>query len=75
MYTIDRTGAWRLYEPNLPSGATALGTIRRANGESGALIQFESGIYAQANAGVIRTLDQGAVTEALRTADAAGGAP
>jgi len=65
MITIDRSGPWRIYAPVLPQGAVALGTVRRSAGDTGALVRLASGVYVQANAGAIRTLDQRAVRAAL----------
>lgn len=65
-YEINQAGPWRLYSPVLPATCKPLGTIRRCLGDTGVLVQFKvTGLYAQVNAGVIRTLDQGAVTRAL----------
>lgn len=67
--SVDPGGKWRLYSPVIPASARALGTVRRSIGDVGALIQFEAtGIYAQANAGVVRTLDQSKITAALAEA-------
>lgn len=66
MYSIDPNGPWKLYTTHLPAGSTAHGTITRAEGDTGALVQCRTGIYAQVNAGVIRTLNQRAVYKALR---------
>ena len=50
----------RLYWGNmpLPSGGEIVGTVRRENGEEGALIKMSSNPvkYVQGNAGVIRNL-------------------
>jgi hypothetical protein len=63
---IDKNGPWRLYAPVLQPGAEPLGTVTRAPGDVGALVRFPAtGVYAQANAGAIRSLDQRAVAEAL----------
>lgn len=63
--TIDLHGPWSLYAGWLPQGSTALGTITRDAGDTGALVQLPNGYYAQANAGVLRTLDQRVVRRAL----------
>lgn len=64
--TVDPNGKWQLYAPTLPPGAVALGTVRRENGDEGALIRFEiTGRYAQLNAGAARTLDGRKVAAAL----------
>lgn len=67
--TVDPRGNWELYNPEpLPVGAQALGTIRRKPCFTGALLLLPSGQYVQANAGVIRTLNQGDVRAALAAA-------
>lgn len=66
MYTIDSNGPWRLYSPVLPATCEPLGTIRRALGDTGALVRFTTtGQFAQVNAGVVRSLDQAAVSRAM----------
>jgi hypothetical protein len=63
---INKNGPWRLYAPVLPPSAEPLGTVTRAPGDVGALVRFTAtGVYAQANAGAIRSLDQRAVAKAL----------
>lgn len=64
---VQLGGAWRLYWGNgpLPPGAQALGTITRGIGDTGALLRTGVGIHVQGNAGVIRTLDQRKVREAI----------
>lgn len=63
--TVDRQGSWRLYTNTLPTGAHALGTVARGIGDTGALVLTHAGIYAQCNAGALRSLDQPAVRAAL----------
>lgn len=68
--TIDPSGAWRLYATTIPSGAEVLGTVTQGP-ETGALIHYRStGLYAQLNAGAVRSLDQRKVSAAM---GAAGG--
>ena len=63
--TIDPAGAWRLYATTIPAGAEVLGTITQGP-EIGALIRYRStGLYAQLNAGAVRSLDQRKVQAAL----------
>lgn len=67
-YTITLPGKPTLYSPGLmPSGWETVGEIVR-DGEitPGALVRnAASGIYAQANSGIIRSLDQREVARAL----------
>ncbi len=66
---VDTAGHWALYAPALPPGSVALGTVRRENGDEGALVRFErTGQYAQVNAAVVRTLDGRKVAAAMGTA-------
>lgn len=65
---VDTSGNWALYAPTLPTGAVALGTVTRTDGDTGALIRFErTGQYAQVNAGAVRTLDGRKVSAAIGT--------
>jgi hypothetical protein len=56
-YTVQMGGPWRLYTNTIPAGWEMIGTIQRGM-EIGALTLSPSGIYAQINAGSVRTLDQ-----------------
>lgn len=49
-------GPWRLYTHPLP-GWQMIGTVQRGF-EIGALAKSNTGLYAQINAGAVRTLDQ-----------------
>lgn len=67
--SVDPDGNWRLYTVTLPAASVPLGTVRRANGEIGALVRFQrSGMYVQINAGAIRNLDPSEVHAALLAA-------
>ncbi len=63
---------WQYYWGSmpLPDGAEALGIVTRDD-QTGALLRLKTGIYVQGNAGVIRTLPQTEVEEALRRSEAA----
>ena len=63
-YTVQIDGPWRLYTNTQPVGWRIIGTIQR-NMEIGALGLSPAGIYAQINAGVIRSLDQRKVKACL----------
>ena len=66
MLTINTAGAWRLYSPTLPAGCEPLGVVSRDSHDHGALVRFAAtGLYAQVNAGVVRTLDQRQVARLL----------
>ena len=66
MLTVDRAANWRMFTNTLPVGAECLGTVSRSVGDTGALVRTQAGIYAQCNAGALRSLDQRKVREALR---------
>lgn len=73
MLTVTKADKWMLYWGSmpLPEGATALGVVNRAPGDTGALIRLASGVYVQGNAGGIRTLPQHETGDALAVSDAA----
>jgi hypothetical protein len=66
--TVDIDGKWRLYTNTIPGGSEALGTVTQGEGDTGALVKLQSGLYAQVNAGAIRNLDGRKVAAALGTA-------
>lgn len=66
---VDLGGNWRLYANTLPANAEALGVVS-VGVMRGALIRTSAGIYAQWNAGELRTLDQAAVRAALQEVQA-----
>lgn len=64
--TIQQPGKPRLYQLADISGWEVLGTVTRGESDTGALVRNrQTGIYAQANAGAIRSLDQRKVLAAL----------
>ena len=67
-FTIDLTGAWERYAGNLPAGAVALGTVTRDETDTGALVKLATGLYAQCNAGCLRSLGGRTVTALLGAA-------
>jgi hypothetical protein len=63
---IDKNGKWRLYSPLLPDNVDVIGTVTRDIGDTGVLIRFRAtGIYAQINAGVVRSINRHDVERAL----------
>jgi len=56
-------GPWRLYTRPLP-GWQMIGTVQRGF-EIGALAKSPAGLYAQINAGAVRSLDQRKVSAAI----------
>ena len=64
--TIDHPGKPGLYQLADIPGWECVGTVARGVGDTGALMRnTTTGAYAQANAGVIRPLDQRKVAAAL----------
>jgi hypothetical protein len=64
--TVDVNGKWRLYQSSQLPGWEVLGTVTRGTDDSGALVRNKkTGLYAQANAGAIRSLDGRKVAAAL----------
>jgi len=68
--TVTIDGPWRLYTHPL-AGWDMLGTVQRGL-EIGALAKSPAGLYAQINAGAVRSLDQRKVLAALEIHGAAG---
>lgn len=61
---IDLNGNYKLYNPIIPDGAKALGTVKNHLG-TGALIKLSNGIFVRMNAGVITSLNQYLVKKEL----------
>ncbi len=67
--SVDLSASWKIYTNTIPQGSRALGTVTRGIGDTGALILIEAtGIYAQVNAGALRTLDQRKIVAAVAEA-------
>ena len=69
--TVTLGGNWRIWSNTIPAGSRALGTISRDGSfsDSGVLVQIlATGLYAQINAGVLRTLPQAKVASAIDAA-------
>lgn len=52
----------------LPTGAVILGNVYRKPGIAGAIIRLPSGLYAQGNAGSLRSVNQTDIQRAIRQA-------
>ncbi len=69
--TVTLGGNWRIWSNTIPAGSRALGTVSRDGSfsDSGVLVQIlATGLYAQINAGVLRTLPQAKVASAIDAA-------
>lgn len=64
--TVNIGGDWRLYTQTIPTGAEAVGTVTRDETDTGALVLNRTGIYAQVNAGAMRSLDQRKIWAAIQ---------
>ena len=65
MMRIEVGAPAQLYTRALPVGATAVGIVRKETGETGALLRFKNGAYAQMNGSAIRPLDRREVLRAM----------
>lgn len=68
---------WRLYASTIPPGSSAIGIVSRdgTHLDVGALIVTRAGIYAQLNAGAVRSLPQAKVSAAVAAARSRVDAP
>ena len=64
-YDVEVGAPAQLYARAVPPGATAVGIVRKETGETGALLRFKSGAYAQMSGGAIRPLDRREVLRAM----------
>jgi hypothetical protein len=64
-YDVEVGAPAQLYARAIPAGATAVGIVRKETGETGALLRFRSGAYAQMNGSNIRPLDRREVIRAM----------
>ena len=64
-YDVEVGAPAQLYARAVPTGATAVGIVRKETGETGALLRFQSGAYAQMNGSKIRPLDRREVLRAM----------
>ncbi|HEY3179262.1 MAG TPA: hypothetical protein VGL25_10325 [Casimicrobiaceae bacterium] len=65
-YDVEVGAPAQLYARTVPAGATAVGIIRKKEtGETGALLRFQSGTYAQMSGSKIRPLDRREVIQAM----------
>ena len=67
-YVVEVGAPAQLYVRELPSNAVAVGIVRKDTGETGALLRFRSGAYAQMNGNAIRPLDRRKVLRAMEEA-------
>ena len=64
-YDVEVGAPAQLYARALPAGAIAVGIVRKETGETGALLRFQSGAYAQMSGNKIRPLDRREVLRAM----------
>ena len=56
----------QLYARAVPAGAVAVGIVRKETGETGALLRYPNGTYAQINGSTIRPLSRREVLRAMQ---------
>jgi len=64
-YVVEIGAPAQLYVRAVPVGAVAVGIVRKETGETGALLRFKSGAYAQMNGHAIRPLSRRDVLRAM----------
>lgn len=63
---VEQPGTPQLYQPRPVDGWETVGTVMQGEHDAGALVRnAQTGIYAQANANVLRSLDQRKIKAAL----------
>jgi hypothetical protein len=68
-YDVEVGAPTQLYARALPAGATAVGLVReKRTGATGALLRFNSGVYARMNGSKIWPLDRREVIHAMSNA-------
>ena len=65
-YVVEVGAHAELYLRGVPSGAVAVGIVRTETGETGVLLRFRSGAYAQMNGNTVRPLDRREVLRAMQ---------
>jgi len=67
-YIVEIGAPAQLYARAVPTGAVAVGIVRKKTGETGALLRFRDGAYAQMNGLVLRPLNRRDVLRAMQAA-------
>ena len=65
-YIVEVGAPAGLYVHDVPTGAGAVGIVRKETGETGVLLRFRSGAYAQMNGNTVRRLDRREVLRAMQ---------
>ena len=65
-YVVEVGAPAKLYARDVPTDAIAVGIVRIETGETGALLRFRSGAYAQMNGDTVRPLDRREVLRAMQ---------
>ena len=68
MYVVEVGAHTRLYLRGVPENAVAVGVVRKETGETGVLLRFRSGAYAQMNGNTVRLLDRREILRAMQDA-------
>ena len=67
-YIVEVGAPAPMYVRDMPSDAIAVGIVRNETGETGVLLRFRSGAYAQMNGNTFRPLDRREVLRAMQRA-------
>ena len=67
-YVVEIGAPAQLYARAVPAGAVAVGIVRKDTGETGALLRFRNGAYAQMNGHALRPLSRRDVLRAMQAA-------
>ena len=65
-YVVEVGAPVKLYARDVPSDAIAVGIVRKESGETGVLLRFRSGAYAQMDGNTVRPLDRREVLRAMQ---------
>jgi hypothetical protein len=67
-YIVEIGAPAQLYVRAVPANAVAVGIVRKQTGETGALLRYRDGAYAQMNGHAIRPLNRRDVLRAMQAA-------
>ena len=67
-YVVEIGAPAQFYTRAVPAGAVAVGIVRKETGETGALLRFRNGAYAQMNGTALRPLSRRDVLRAMQAA-------
>lgn len=65
-YVVEVGAPVKLYARDMPSDAIVVGIVRKETGETGVLLRFRSGTYAQMDGNTVHPLDRREVLRAMQ---------